>query len=112
MRFYVPIITLGTVALSIILSTVCAYASGPSVTATHETVAVSKFAIVVLDSPRWDFRWTAQWSDTETGLADCLSSELADRKNQYGLLLATTFKRAACQDLASGGPVLFNGRES
>ena len=112
MRFYMPIITLGTVAVSIILSTERACASGPSVTATHETVAVLKFAIVVLDSPRWDFRWTAQWSDTETGLADCLSSELTDRQSHYGVLPATTFKRAACQDLASGGPVLFNRRKS
>ncbi len=58
-------------------------------------------AIVVVDSPRWDFRWTAEWSGTETGLADCLTSELADRQNQYDLISANTFKQAAFPNLSA-----------
>ncbi len=112
MRSYVSVASIRTVALGFIASALGACAGTPSATATDDTVAVSKFAIVVVDSPRWDFKWAAESSGTETGLADCLTSELADRQNQYDLLPATTFKRAACQDLASGGPVLFNRRKS
>ncbi len=101
MRSHVWVASIRTVALSFIASTLGACAGAPSVTATDETVADSKSAIVVVDSPRWDFRWAAGGSGTETGLADCLISELADRQNQYDLLPAATFKRAAFPNLSA-----------
>jgi hypothetical protein len=101
MRFQLSFVTLRTGAASIIASTLCACAGTPSATVTNDPVAVSKSAIVVVDSPRWDFRWDSEWSGAETGLADCLISELADRQNQYDLLPSATFKRVAFPNLSA-----------
>lgn len=86
-------------ALSAFAQAACS--TTPEFAATEPVAAEAKPAIVVIDSPRWDFRWAAEWSDAETGLSECLSRELAAVQNDYDLVPVDEFKRAVFPHLSA-----------